>query len=243
MGAAFNDKYGITTSFTRAAGADLEQRFRAEQASGSPSADVIVPLYGRFFEDTIEEGWVLPLKDAHLPDFSTEHLPAEAVLDNTASVQSSAFGWGINTDEIGATDRPESWEELLDPKWRGKILFPDISASSDYLSYWHLVSERYGIPFLEKLSQQFGQTYAGAAPSTQGLAAGEGSILTPGVAAAIEGTGEEGAPVALFHPRRGSPSTRLSGWLPTRRILALHDFFRTFFSVMRAWKRSARYRG
>ncbi|WP_092808248.1 ABC transporter substrate-binding protein [Rhodococcus globerulus] len=203
LGAAFKDKYGISTAFTRAAGADLEQRFRAEQESGSPSADVIVPLYGQFFEDTIDEGWVAPLKDSAIPEFSTTQLPAEAVLENTVAVQTSAFGWGINTDDVGTGDRPANWDELLDPKWRGKILYPNIEASPDYMSYWYLVSERYGIPFLEKLNSQFGRTYAGAAPSTQGLAAGEGSILAPGVAAAVEGTRDEGAPVEFVASNPG----------------------------------------
>jgi len=28
-----------------------------------------------------------------------------------------------------AKDPPKSWEDLLDPKWEGKIIFPDITTS------------------------------------------------------------------------------------------------------------------
>lgn len=197
VGAAFDEKYGITATFARTTSADLEQRFTAEQESGAPSADVILPLAGSFFDKTVSEEWVLPLEEADIPGDPGAELQNDEIED-TVAFSAQTYGWAVNTDLVPVGERPQSWDDLLDPKWKGKIIIPDPEASANYIAYWSLVTESQGEDYLPKLKEQIGRVHASSTGLTQALAAGEASIALTAVTAATDPVAEEGAPIEFM---------------------------------------------
>lgn len=202
ISSAFQEKYGITATFARTTSADLAQRYTAEQESGSPSADVILPLAGEFFDNAVQKGWVTPLEDLDIPGDPGASLADERI-QNTVPFSAQTYGWAVNTDLVPDSEIPQSWEDLLDPKWKGKIQIPDPSASPNYIAYWKLVADEMGMDYLGKLKEQIGRVQGSSTSLTQSLAAGESSIALTAVTAAIAPTIETGAPIKFVNSDPG----------------------------------------
>src|SRR5699024_3961037 len=77
-----------------------------------------------------------------------------------------------HTDLVSPEEVPESWEDLLDPKWQGQILMVDPQASPTPVALLELLRETYGDEFLERLSEQEPDVVDSAGPGGQQVAAG-----------------------------------------------------------------------
>src|SRR5690625_2006768 len=116
---------------------------------GNPQADV---WYGG--------GGLLPFESAVEKDIITTYIPESAedweVVDDGIKVKHEddyyvgveifVLGFAYNTELVSEEEAPKTWEDLLDPKWEGKIQFPNPAASgrseehtSELQSRGHLV--------------------------------------------------------------------------------------------------------
>ncbi len=103
---------------------DVPNRLRAEK--GSPQCDVWWGASAVTFAQGADEG----LLETYQPTWATA-LPADA--------RDPQFRWvGMyetpevivyNSDLVTAADAPKDWDDLLDPKWKGKILVRDPNPS------------------------------------------------------------------------------------------------------------------
>jgi iron(III) transport system substrate-binding protein len=64
-----------------------------------------------------------------------------------------------NTDELDESEAPKTWEDLLDPKWKGKLVMNDptvLGAERFILSAMQYpeVADKWGAPYLEQLAAQ-----------------------------------------------------------------------------------------
>jgi iron(III) transport system substrate-binding protein len=117
MAAAFEKKYpGIKVQTVIGLQGDLLLKLINEGSAGGPQADV--------FQGTSVVG---PLKQANLLE---PYKPAAAANfpegfedpDGYWTAEATLFaGATINTDLVPAADEPKTYEDLLDPKWKGKI--------------------------------------------------------------------------------------------------------------------------
>lgn len=69
------------------------------------------------------------------------------------------FGFVYNTDMVKPEDAPKSWHDLLDPKWKDKILIgdPTVPGGIRYILTSMMLPEteaEWGKPFMEKLAAQ-----------------------------------------------------------------------------------------
>jgi iron(III) transport system substrate-binding protein len=198
---AFTEKYGIDASFVRLTAAPLAQRFSAEAEAGRPGADMIMVSNSPFYADGVAKKWLTPLPDADIPDYPAG-LPDDFVLADkgTAVVQVQPSGFGYNTDQVSEQDAPKDWPDLLDPKWKGKILMANPKSSPAYVDFWYMIEQEYGIDYLTDLRAQVARFYDGTVPLTEAMAAGEGAITVPNVTSAVQPAKDKGAPVAINVP-------------------------------------------
>ena len=86
------------------------------------------------------------------------------------------FGW--NTTQVKPGDEPKTWEDLLDPKWKGKILIE----ASDWDVMQSLAKNKWGgddakiRDYFTKLSAQKPQLIDGHTEMLAALIAGQGAI-------------------------------------------------------------------
>jgi iron(III) transport system substrate-binding protein len=198
---AFEKKYGIEAKFTRATAAELEQRFSAEAEAGAPVADVMLTLNDGFLADAIKKGWMTPLDRAGILGFPGDWIAPQAILrdPSTVMVQVTNMGIGFNTDAAGDA-APKSWEDVLDPKWKGKVAIADPN-NAIHNDLFYVLSKQYGMDYLSRLKGQIGRIYPGGAPMVEALASGEASVAIGIVAAGLKIVKEQGAPIGWSIPK------------------------------------------
>ncbi|KAB8189644.1 extracellular solute-binding protein [Nonomuraea phyllanthi] len=195
----FAGKYGIKVKFIRLTSSDLAQRFAAEAESGKPAADLFVGSYTPFVPQALEKGWTVKLADANIPDYPAGFPDTYLLPDaGTAVIQIQPTGIAVNTRQGGGAIK--DWPDILDPKWKGKIILVDPRTSAAYTPFWNLIVKEYGEEYLTRLKAQNPIVAAGAAPATQQLAAGEAAIVMPGVQSIADGLKSKGAPVGYVQP-------------------------------------------
>ncbi|HLQ95200.1 ABC transporter substrate-binding protein [Virgibacillus alimentarius] len=139
----------------------------------------------------------------------------EDVPDEFKDEDGKWYGWSywfnllaINTEilEEKGLDKPESWEDLLDPQYKGEIVLPDPGTSGTaYLfvsTIMQILGEEEGWEYFEKLDENVGQyAKSGDAPA-QMTAQGEYAI---GITwdQAVYNRIEEGYPLETVIPEEG----------------------------------------
>ena len=68
----------------------------------------------------------------------------------SADPQSPAY----NTELVSAEEAPKTWEDLLDPKWKGKMTMVDATSSGGALHWYSAMRKHFGKEFMEKLATQ-----------------------------------------------------------------------------------------
>lgn len=194
----FMDRYDIQVDFVRLVSADLAQRFSAEASAGAPAADLILVSDSPFLTEAFDEGWLVPIDEAGLPDYS--HFPEDFITQDgkSAVVSINPTVLGYNTDLVD--QEPDDWTVLADPEWEGNIAISDPTTSVANLFFWDLLRETYGDDFLRDIAANNPTFTPGAVPSAQSVGAGEVAFGVPAVSAIYDNLANEGAPVAYASP-------------------------------------------
>ena len=119
-----------------------------------------------------------------------------------------------NSEAVSATDAPRDWDDVLDPKWRGKILIRDPNPSDTMRAIfgamiWRFYKESHsvdgGFDWLKKLDANVREYTANGTLMMQKLARREGVVSLwdmPDVKLYKE---QKGFPVAYTIPASGTP--------------------------------------
>lgn len=151
VAAEFEKKYPfIKVSEWRADGADVMKRVVEEQRAGRYLTDVV--------ESTAGNIGVLH-KNSQLQEI---HSPELRFYDDDVVIKGKrgVFYWadretyislGFNTQHVPLAEAPKSLNDLLDPKWKGKMSFAGGATAARWVG---AVIESAGREFIEKLSRQ-----------------------------------------------------------------------------------------
>jgi iron(III) transport system substrate-binding protein len=202
----FTKRFGVQATWTRFGTAALQNRFGAEVSAGNPLADLILLSNSPWFGDAVQKQWILGPGAAGIPGWPVNKVPPlypKKFLTNsrTAVVQLQPSGIMYNKNQVSEAEAPKTWEDLLDPKWRGRIILTDPTSSPAFVDLWWAVSRRNGgMSYVERLREQAKRLYPGVAPLTQALASGEAAIAVPGVPSILQPLADRGAPIAMNMP-------------------------------------------
>jgi iron(III) transport system substrate-binding protein len=195
--AAFTKAYpDIKLTAVRLVQTDSIPKVEAERTSGANGADVIGTADETFGVAQVAAG-ADRLKKLVGPDVSK--LPPTVLRGNGLwafpSFNVTELGW--NTDLVKTP--PKSYEDLLDPQYKGKIGFAENNNAAT-VSYWNTLASIAGPDYLTKLAAQKPKFYPTAAALSQGIASGEVSVTAyalPSVFGPLKATG---APVQYAPP-------------------------------------------
>lgn len=146
----FQQKYGITVELFRSGGTQVLRRFMMERDSGQPQADVLVSSDPAAMIDLAAKGLFVPFK----PD-GFEQVP-EAFRDSGGLYvpqRISLISFYARTDLIPAADMPRSWDDLLNPKFKGKLVMTNPSFTSLQLGVVAMMTKERGWDFYERLNK------------------------------------------------------------------------------------------
>ena len=164
----FTQKTGIPATYLRATTGELVSRVIAEK--DDPQADILLGGASSYHIQAAEAGALQP----YASPLAKQVPPYAVAADNTwTGFCVLTLGIGINQARFAAkfpsVDTPRTWEDLLDPAFKGEIVMTDPAASSTSYLFVQGQLQRLGWDagwnYLLKLSQSVGQfPDSGSAP-------------------------------------------------------------------------------
>ncbi|GAA5146060.1 hypothetical protein GCM10025768_04120 [Microbacterium pseudoresistens] len=191
--AAFNEEYPeIQVDYFRGAGTALFNRFETEAEAGSVVADVFMPtIQPSFISDHPE--WFIPMTDEVLPTAVELDWPADFRTEYTIQTIVEEIVVIYNTNNV--SDPPKTWEEALDPAYKGKIILVDPEASPSYMSWYAIARDAFGDDFIRALGEMDPIWVDTGATGAQQVATGSKDIVIPTYPSHATGLMAEGAPI------------------------------------------------
>ncbi len=122
--AAFEKKYGVKVNYVRADNAGVILRIGQEAKAGKILADV---FDGTVATTLIRDGLVLKWQPDSIKDMPKEYRDPDGYW---VATNLYVLTPGINTNLVPAGSEPKTFEDLLDPKWKGRMVWAGRAAPS-----------------------------------------------------------------------------------------------------------------
>ena len=165
---AFEKKYGVKLELWRSSSEKVLQRALTEARGGRYAVDAF-ELNGPEMEALRREGL---LEEFYSPQFA--NLPPAAVPKHRQWVADrfNFFTIAYNTNLVKPADVPNSYEDLLNPRWVGKIAL-EAGDTDWFASMMKWMGEQKGLAFFRKLAQMKPQVRTGHTLLGELVASGE----------------------------------------------------------------------
>jgi iron(III) transport system substrate-binding protein len=142
-----------------------------------------------------------------VPEEAAKFLPADKINPDGTSV--TVCAWfsviGYNTKLVKPEDAPKSYADLLDPKWKGKLVKAHPGYSGTIMTATFQMQRDLGWDYFEKLAKQNVMQVQSSADPPKRLALGERAVMADGNEYNIFEISEKGGPVAPIYATEGSP--------------------------------------
>lgn len=193
VSAAFEDQFGIEVSVYRASTEAISRRLAEEHEASFHGADV-VDTNGIVLSLLSDQGILAPYR----PQALTRLVPGSSHATWTGS-RFNTFVLSWNTNRVRAGERPRSWDDLADPRWRGKLGLE----AGDYDWYQTLRAHWVATGRSEAEADRLFEAIARNAIVVKGhsllgqlLASGEIDVAGSNYRHVVQGFIDDGAPVA-----------------------------------------------
>lgn len=197
----FKAKYpGIDVDFFRSDSTKVMQRFETESAAGRHTADVMTTV-DRLVKTLVSKGLTQEYRSPELSNYPEDLHVANGQYSNWG-VSLTSFAY--NTDQLSEADAPKDWEDLLDPKYKGKIGMQDPLSGGGAKMWVVTMFRELGADkwedFMTKLAGQ-DIIYNSYLPIREMLISGEITIQVAAYPDYTEPVRVQGAPVNWSTPR------------------------------------------
>src|SRR5437764_7811594 len=176
---AFEAKYpGIAVRVERTGAERVFQRIGQEYSSNIHAVDVVNSSDAAHFIVWKRDGILAP----YVPEDVAKHYPAE---HKDPDGQFASFRvWlsiiAYNTNLVKAEDAPKSFSDLLDPKWKGKIVKAHPGHSGTTMTATFEMARDLGWEYFEKLAKQKIMQVQSSTDPPKKLALGERAAMVDG---------------------------------------------------------------
>jgi iron(III) transport system substrate-binding protein len=201
---AFEAAYpGIAVRVERTGAERVFQRIGQEYASNIHSVDVVNSSDAAHFIVWKRDGMLEP----YVPEDVAKFYPAEH--KDADGTHASFRVWvciiAYNSNLVKAEDAPKSFADLLDPKWKGKIVKAHPSYSGTIMTATYQMQRDLGWSYYEKLAKQGVMQVQSSADPPKRLALGERAVMADGNEYNIFQLKEGGSPDEPVYASEGSP--------------------------------------
>src|SRR5450755_1647221 len=201
---AFEAKYpGIAVHVERTGAERVFQRIGQEYSSNIHAVDVVNSSDAAHFIVWKRDGILAP----YVPEDVGKLYPAEH-----RDIDGQFASWRVwlsiiayNTNLVKADEAPKSFADLLDPKWKGKIVKAHPGYSGTIMTATYQLQRDLGWSFFEQLAKQNIMQVQSSADPPKKLDLGERAVMADGNEYNIFQLKEAGRPVEPVYATEGSP--------------------------------------
>ena len=199
---AFTKQYGIKVNLVQLSSIPLIQRLEDNLKAHKQDADVVNFGDPPTLADFIEQGGIIN-ENPDIP--AASYWPAKYYSHGVGVIDVAVTTIAYNTKLVPASEAPKSWQDLLNPRWKGQIGIFDPSSINAAEPYQYLY-DAYGASYLKGLAAQDPKDYSSGADQAQALASGEIKIAAVTQFTTDQPLISQGAPIKLV------PNLDTSGW-------------------------------
>ena len=181
----------------------IVQRLAQERGSNIHAADVVECSDMTALYDWKRKGGLAPFVPADVSKWPADQRDPDGTF---ATERFTLSPITYNTKLIKPEDAPKSFADLLDPKWKGKMVKAHPGYSGTIMTVTFELSRDIGWDFLKKLGQQQVMQVQSAADPPKKVAQGERPVAADGGEYLPLQMIDNGAPLALVYPSEGTPS-------------------------------------
>jgi len=204
IGKSFEAKFpGVAVRVERSGAERVFQRIGQEYGSNIHACDVVNSSDAAHSIVWKKNGML----EAFVPEDVAKFYPAEH--KDPDGMFASFRVWvsiiAYNTNLVKKEEAPKSFADLLDPKWKGKIVKAHPGYSGTIMTATYQMQRDLGWSFFEKLAAQNVMQVQSSADPPKRLALGERAVMADGNEYNIFQISETGGPVAPVYATEGSP--------------------------------------
>jgi iron(III) transport system substrate-binding protein len=204
FGKVFEEKYpGVSVRVERSGAERVFQRINQEQDSRINAVDVVTSTDPAHFLTWKRNGWLAPyVSEDMVKHFPPEHVDADGLY---ATVCAWLIAVGYNTNLVKPEEAPKGFMDLLEPKWKGKIVKAHPGYSGAILTATFVLARELGWSYFEKLAQQKIMQVQSAAEPPKKVAIGERAVQADGNDYSLVLHRAQGQPVEVVYASEGAP--------------------------------------
>jgi iron(III) transport system substrate-binding protein len=197
---SFEAKYGIPVESLDLRASELAERIRTEQSTNRFLGDVEIISTTMIEEQRLNGDFIEKLPA--IPNSANLRPPFRAT-DYSVPAFVQPMGILINTRLVKEEDVPQSWNDITDPKWQGKILSDDMRPLGSGNTMFAILEHQMGPDFNAKLATQKPVFSRDMRNDARRVARGEYAIYVPQIFAFTSDL--KGLPVKVVIPKEGAP--------------------------------------
>jgi iron(III) transport system substrate-binding protein len=193
---------GIKVEVHRSGSERILQRIMQEAGAGLKIADV--------FNSSDIGHYALLKKKGMLAKYAPAG--AERFPESFRDPEGIAFGWraflivmSYNTKLLASADAPKTWKDIIDPKWKGKLVTAHPGYSGSIASYMLALVKLYGWDYFKQLAQNKPHLSQSVHDPAQVVAAGERIVGANGADYFLYTQRKKGNPLGIIYPQDGVP--------------------------------------
>src|SRR5215831_16288405 len=222
----FEKETGIKVELFRSGGSNILRRFQQEAEGGKVFVDVLTHSEPAAARLMTKKGLFVPFRAT---DF--DKVPAEVKDPDGYHVAQrlNVMAMYVRDDKLPAADRPRTWADLVQPKYKGKMVMADPSFSSLLVTIVGTLAKEHGWQYFEKLRANDIMLVPGNQQVSDMIKRGERIIAVGADAAYVGESKKEGMPISTLYQDDGafvipSPSSVVKGSPNPNAAKAFADF-------------------
>ena len=178
------------------------QRINQEYQSGIKNVDVVNSSDSSHFIFWKQQKWLAQHTPPDVRRYPAQFKDPDGYY---ATWRATLSVMGYNTKLVDAKDAPAGYLDLLDPKWKGKLVKAHPGYSGTSLTGTFAITKALGWDYLEKLSKQGVQQLQSTTATPKSIASGERAVMVDGNEYNMFIEIDAKSPVKIIYPVEGTP--------------------------------------